>query len=107
MIPNNHHIDIPAAPVPNDIVFVASNPHFLTFSWSSTSSSACFSHYSVNVTSTNSYNTISTTDTSLTLPIPSLNDTEYSISVVAVDTGGRYMNPQGIERYIADGKMMG
>ena len=83
-------------------MFVASNPHFLTFSWSSTSTSICFSHYSVNVTSIDY--TISTTDTNLTLPISSLNDTEYSISVVTVDTGGRYMNPQGVERYIVDGK---
>ena len=38
------------------------------------------------------------------LPIPTpFNDTEYSISVVAVDTGGRYREPQGIEKFIADG----
>ena len=102
MILNNKHVGIPAAPVPNDIVFVASNPHFLIFSWSSSSNSTCFSHYSVNVTSIDY--TISTNNTDLSLPIPSTNGTEYSISVVAVDTGGRYMNPQGIKRYIADGK---
>ena len=102
MILNNKHVGIPVAPVPNDIVFIPSNSHFLTFSWSSSSNSTCFSHYSVNVTSIEY--TINTTDTSLTLPISSTNDTEYSISVVTVDTGGRYMNPQGIERYIVDGK---
>uniref|UniRef100_A0A1X7TJD9 Fibronectin type-III domain-containing protein n=1 Tax=Amphimedon queenslandica TaxID=400682 RepID=A0A1X7TJD9_AMPQE len=75
---------VPSAPVPN-------NPNFtsdaLTFSWSP-STSPCLSHYSVNVTSIEY--TINTTDTSLSLPVPSTNDTEYSISVVAVDTGGRY-----------------
>ena len=101
MILNNKHVGIPAAPVPNDIVFVPSNSHFLTFSWSP-SNSTCFSHYSVNVTSIGY--TISTTDTNLSLPVPSTNDTEYSISVAAVDTGGRYMNPQGMKRYIVDGK---
>ena len=85
-------------------MFVASNPNFLTFSWSSSSNSTCFSHYSVNVTSIDY--TINTTDTSLSLTIQPMNGTEYSISVAAVDTGGRYMNPQGIERYIADGKCM-
>ena len=93
-------LDVPGAPVPNDIDFTTTN---LTFSWSSSSNSTCFSHYSVSVNSIENY-TISTTDTSLSLPIPSTNDTEYSISVAAVDTGGRYMNPQGIKRYIADGK---
>ena len=83
-------------------MFVASNPHFLTFSWS-LSTSTCFSRYNVNVTSIDSY-TINTTNTNLSLPIPSLNDTEYSISVAAVDTGGRYMNPQGMKKYIANGK---
>ena len=83
-------------------MFVASNPHFLTFSWS-LSTSTCFSCYNVNVTSIDSY-TINTTNTNLSLPIPSLNDTEYSISVVTVDTGGRYMNPQRMKKYIANGK---
>ena len=94
-------LDVPGAPVPNDIDFTTTN---LTFSWSSSSNSTCFSHYSVSVNSINSYNTISTTNTSLTLPIFSLNDTEYSISVVTVDTGGRYMNPQGVRTFIVNGK---
>ena len=93
--------DIPAAPNPGNISFTATD---LTFSWSSSSSSACFSHYSVNVTDGTSVTVHTTTNTYLSLPIPSLNDTEYSISVAAVDTGGRYMNPQGMKRYIADGK---
>ena len=90
----------PAIPM-NNLTFTRNS---LTFSWSSSSSSTCFSHYSVNVTSIDNYNTFSTTDTSLTLPISSLNDTEYSISVAAVDTGGRYMDPQGVRTFIADGK---
>ena len=95
------HVDIPAAPIPNSITFTTLD---LTFSWSSSSTSTCFSHYSVNITSTNSYNTINTTDTSLTLPIPSLNDTEYSISVVTVDTGGRYREPLEEITFVASGK---
>ena len=93
--------DTPAAPaLPiNNLTFTN---NALTFSWSSSSNSICFSHYSVNVTSIEY--TISTTNTSLTLPIPSLNDTEHSISVVTVDTGGRNMNPQGIRKFIANGK---
>ena len=93
-------LDIPAAPIPGNITFTATD---LTFPWSS-SNSTCFSHYSVNVTSIDSY-TISTTNTDLSLPISApFNDTEYSISVVTVDTGGRYVNPQGMKRYIVDGK---
>ena len=88
----------PALPI-NNLTFTRNS---LTFSWSSSSSSTCVSHYSVNVTSIDY--TINTTDTSLTLPIPSLNDTEYSISVAAVDTGGRYVNPQGVRTFIADCK---
>ena len=92
---------IPAAPtLPiNNLNFTNTE---LTFLWNTTSNSTCFSHYSVNVTSIN--DTISTTDTNLTLPVPSTNDTEYSISVVTVDTGGRYMNPQGVRTFIANGK---
>ena len=94
-------IGVPTAPVNFSLYFTPDN---LTFSWSSSSSSACFSHYSVNVTSIDY--TISTNNTNLSLPIRPMNGTEYSISVVTVDTGGRYMNPQGIKRYIADGKCM-
>ena len=59
-------------------------------------------YYNVNVTSIDY--TINTTDTSLTLPVPSLNDTEYSISVAAVDTGGRYVNPHNITKFVLNGK---
>ena len=94
--------DIPAAPIPGNVSFT---PTDLTFSWTSSSNSACFLHYSVNVTDDTSSIVFTTTDTNLSLPISApFNDTEYSISVAAVDTGGRYMNPQGMERYIADGK---
>ena len=40
----------------------------------------------------------------MSLPVPSTNDTEYSVSVVAVDTGGRYMDPVGERTFVADGK---
>ena len=89
---------IPAAPVPNDPNFASDT---LTFSWSP-STSTCLSHYNVNVTSIGY--TINTTNTSLSLPVTSTNDTEYSISVVAVDTGGRYMDPVNERTYVADGK---
>ena len=97
---------IPAAPIPGNFTFT---DNALTFSWSSSSNSVCFSNYSVNVTDGISFIVHTTTNTNLSLPIPpaSFNDTEYSISVVTVDTGGRYMNPQGMERYIADGKCYG
>uniref|UniRef100_A0A1X7UKY6 Fibronectin type-III domain-containing protein n=1 Tax=Amphimedon queenslandica TaxID=400682 RepID=A0A1X7UKY6_AMPQE len=87
---------IPDAPVPNDPNFTSDT---LTFSWSP-SNSTCVSHYNVNVTSIDY--TISTNDTSLSLPVPSTNDTEYSISVVAVDTGGRYMNPMDEKSFEAN-----
>ena len=91
--------DIPAAPVPNDPNFTSDT---LGFSWSP-STSPCLSHYSVNVTSIEY--TLNTNDTSLSLDIPRpFNDTEYSISVVAVDTGGRYMDPVGERTFVADGK---
>ena len=93
------HVDIPAAPIPNSITFTTLD---LTFMWNTTSNSTCFSHYSVNVTSIDY--TINTTDTSLTLPISSTNDTEYSISVVTVDTGGRYREPQNEIPFVACGK---
>ena len=73
----------------------------LNFSWSP-STSTCLSHYNVNVTSIEY--TINNNDTSLSLPIPSTNDTKYSISVVAIDTGGRYMDPVGKKTFVADGK---
>ncbi|XP_019861824.1 PREDICTED: uncharacterized protein LOC105315447 [Amphimedon queenslandica] len=88
--------DIPSAPIPGNIKFYSDR---LNFSWSP-STSPCLSHYNVNVTSIEY--TINTTDTSLSLPVPSTNDTQYSISVVAVDTGGRYMNPVGEETFVAD-----
>ena len=94
-------IGVPTAPVNFSLYFTPDN---LTLSWSP-SNSTCISHYSVNVSSISNY-TISTIDTSLSLPTLSLNDTEYSISVVTVDTGGRYMNPQGVRTFIADGKCM-
>ncbi|XP_019853645.1 PREDICTED: uncharacterized protein LOC105313226 [Amphimedon queenslandica] len=90
--------DIPVAPIPGSITFYSDRLHF---SWSP-STSPCVSHYNVNVTSIEC--TINTTDTSLSLPVPSTNDTEYYISVVAVDTGGRYMDPVGERTFVADGK---
>ena len=90
--------DIPAAPIPGSITFYSDR---LNFSWSP-SNSTCLSHYSVNVTGIEY--TINTTDTSLSLPVPSTNDTKYSISVVAVDTGGRYMGPVDEKTFIADGE---
>ena len=92
--------DIPAAPVPSVPDFTSDT---LNFFWSP-STGPCLSHYNVNVTSIDKY-TINTNDTSLSLNISwPFNDTEYSISVVAVDTGGRYMDPQGIRRFISDCK---
>ena len=91
--------DVLAAPVFNDIKFTSDT---LIFSWTPQSTSTCLSHYNVNVTSIEY--TINTTNTSLILPVPSTNDTEYSISVVAVDTGGRYMDPTDEKMFIADGK---
>ena len=88
--------DIPSD-ISGNITFYSNR---LDFSWS-LSNSTCLSHYNVNVTSIEY--TINTTDTSLSLLIPLPNDTQYSISVVAVDTGGRYMDPQVI-RFIPDGK---
>ena len=95
------HVDIPAAPIPNSITFTTLD---LTFSWSSSSTSTCFSHYSVNVTSIEY--TISTTDTNLSLPVSPapFNNTEYSISVVTVDTGGRYREPLEEITFVASGK---
>ena len=90
--------DVLAAPV-SDIKFTSDT---LIFSWTPQSTSPCLSHYSVNVTSIEY--TINTTDTSLSLPVPSTNDTEYSISVVAVDTAGRYMDPTNKITFIVDGK---
>ena len=87
------------APVPNELM---TEPNYFTFSWSP-STSPCVSHYNVNVTSIEY--TINTNDTSLSLPIPSTNDTEYSISVVAVDTGGRYMDPVDKRTFVPDGKI--
>ena len=94
------HAGIPVAPVMTNFDFIKSTT--VNFSWSSSSNSTCFSHYSVNVTSIGY--TISTNNTNLTLPIPSLNDTEYSISVAAVDTGGRYVNPHNITKFVLNGK---
>ena len=94
-------VDIPAAPSPGNITFSTLD---LTFSWSSSSNSDCFSHYSINVTDGTSVTVITTTETSLTLPIPSTNDTEYSISVVTVDTGGRYREPLEEITFVASGK---
>uniref|UniRef100_A0A1X7TGK6 Fibronectin type-III domain-containing protein n=1 Tax=Amphimedon queenslandica TaxID=400682 RepID=A0A1X7TGK6_AMPQE len=90
-------IIIAAAPVSNDIKFTSDT---LIFSWTPQSTSPCLSHYSVNVTSIEY--TINTTNTSLSLPVHSTNDTEYSINVVAVDTGGRYMDPTSKITFIAD-----
>uniref|UniRef100_A0A1X7TZR8 Fibronectin type-III domain-containing protein n=1 Tax=Amphimedon queenslandica TaxID=400682 RepID=A0A1X7TZR8_AMPQE len=89
--------DVLAAPVSSDIKFTSDT---LVFSWTPQSTSPCLSHYSVNVTSIEY--TINTTNTSLNLPVPLINNTEYSISVVAVDTGGRYMDPTDIKTFIAD-----
>uniref|UniRef100_A0A1X7TIM3 SRCR domain-containing protein n=1 Tax=Amphimedon queenslandica TaxID=400682 RepID=A0A1X7TIM3_AMPQE len=72
---------IPASAANNNLTFTLTNVIFS----SSPSTSPCVSHYNVNVTSIEY--TINTNDTSLSLPVPSTNDTEYSISVVAVDTG--------------------
>ena len=36
--------------------------------------------------------------------MPSTNDTEYSISVAAVDTGGRYREPVDEMTFVASGK---
>uniref|UniRef100_A0A1X7UK33 Fibronectin type-III domain-containing protein n=1 Tax=Amphimedon queenslandica TaxID=400682 RepID=A0A1X7UK33_AMPQE len=88
--------NIPSAPIPSSITFYSDS---LTFPWSP-SNSSCLSHYNVNVTSIEY--TISTNDTSLSLPVPSTNDTEHSISVVAVDTGGRYMDPVDQRTFVAD-----
>ena len=85
-------------PVSGSVSFTPTN---LTFSWSSLNNT-CVSHYSVNVTSIDY--TISTTNTSLTLPIPSLNDTEYSISVAAVTFVGRSVEGDDDRTFIADGK---
>ena len=98
MFPTSDIISDP--PVSGSVTFTSTD---LTFSWSSSSNSACVSHYSVNVTSIDSY-TISTTDTSLILPIPSLNDTEYSISVAAVTFVGRSVEGDDDRTFIADGK---
>uniref|UniRef100_A0A1X7U0L9 Fibronectin type-III domain-containing protein n=1 Tax=Amphimedon queenslandica TaxID=400682 RepID=A0A1X7U0L9_AMPQE len=89
--------DVLAAPVFNDIKFTSDT---LIFSWTPQSTSPCLSHYSVNITSIEY--TINTTNTSLSLPVHSTNDTEYSISVVAVDTAGRYMDPTDKKTFIAD-----
>ena len=91
--------DVLAAPVSNDIKFTSDT---LIFSWTTQSTSPCLSHYSVNVTSIEY--TINTTDTSLSLPVHSNNNTEYSINVVAVDTAGRYMDPVDERTFIANGK---
>uniref|UniRef100_A0A1X7TZH4 Fibronectin type-III domain-containing protein n=1 Tax=Amphimedon queenslandica TaxID=400682 RepID=A0A1X7TZH4_AMPQE len=89
--------DVLAAPVSSDIKFTSDT---LVFSWTPQSTSPCLSHYSVNVTSIEY--TINTTNTSLSLPVHLTNDTEYSISVVAVDTAGRYMDPTSKIIFIAD-----
>uniref|UniRef100_A0A1X7ULN7 Fibronectin type-III domain-containing protein n=1 Tax=Amphimedon queenslandica TaxID=400682 RepID=A0A1X7ULN7_AMPQE len=79
--------DILPAPVANPLTF--GSTHF-TFSWSP-STGQCFSNYAVSITSSVSNVTYMTNDTSLVIPISeSFNDTEYSVSVGAVDTGGRY-----------------
>ena len=96
-----HTLDILPAPVPNELT---ANLNYFTFSWTPQSTSPCFSSYIVFVNSSVSNVTYTTTNTSQDLPTQPFNDTEYSVSVVAVDTGGRYMEPQGIETFIPDGK---
>ncbi|XP_019851614.1 PREDICTED: uncharacterized protein LOC105312632 [Amphimedon queenslandica] len=81
--------DILPAPVANPLTF--GSTHF-TFSWSP-STGQCFTNYTVSITSSVSNVTYVTNDTSLVIPISkSFNDTEYSVSIGAVDTGGRYMS---------------
>ena len=101
---NLNSLDIPPYPVPNDITYIVSSSA-LNFSWAA-STSNCLSHYNVTVTSVSTsvtYN-ISTSNTELLLPLPAPNNTEYSISVAAVDTGDRFMEPQESKTFIPDGK---
>ncbi|XP_019863753.1 PREDICTED: uncharacterized protein LOC109592858, partial [Amphimedon queenslandica] len=83
-------------PVPNQLLIYS---NYFNVSWIPQSNSHCFSSYIVSITSSASNVTYVTTDTSLSLPVPSTNDTEYSISVVAVDTGGRYMDPLNVIKF--------
>uniref|UniRef100_A0A1X7SJI2 Fibronectin type-III domain-containing protein n=1 Tax=Amphimedon queenslandica TaxID=400682 RepID=A0A1X7SJI2_AMPQE len=87
------------APVPDQLT---ANSNYFSFSWTPQSASPCLSSYLVFVNSSVSNVTYTTTDTSLSLPVPSTNDTEHSISVVAVDTGGRYMNSLGMRIFTPD-----
>ena len=89
------------APVPNEL---SVDPDYFSFSWTPQLTSPCLSSYIVFVNSSVSNVTYTTTDTSLSLPVPSTNDTEYSISVVAVDTGGRYMDPPSVIKFTPNGK---
>ena len=102
---NLDSLDIPPYPAPNDITYIVSSSA-LNFSWAA-STSNCLSHYNVTVTSVSStsvtYNTTAS-DTELLLPLPAPNNTEYSISVAAVDTGGRFMEPQEAKTFRPDGK---
>ena len=90
------------APVSNELII---NPNYFNFSWTPQLTSPCFSSYIVFVNSSVSNVTYTTTDTSVELPTQPFNDTEYFISVAAVDTGGRYMSSQGMRLFTPDGKL--
>ena len=93
-------VGILPAPAPNEL---SVDPNYFHFSWTPQSTSPCLSNYIVFVNSSVSNVTYTTTDTSLSLPVPSTNGTEYSIGVVAVDIGGRYMNSVGMRMFTPDG----
>ena len=97
-------LDVLPGIVPN---ISAINPDNYTISWPP-STSPCLSNYTVNIISTVSdisYGNIPATDTNFVVDISGpLNDTVYSISVAAVDTGGRYMDPVDEISLIIDGK---
>uniref|UniRef100_A0A1X7TVE6 Fibronectin type-III domain-containing protein n=1 Tax=Amphimedon queenslandica TaxID=400682 RepID=A0A1X7TVE6_AMPQE len=68
-------------PAPSDYVNV---------DWHLRSLNPCVSHYIVMRTSATDSVNFTSTDVGLSLPIPSLNDSLYTFTVIAVDTGGRY-----------------
>ena len=84
---------------------------YLTLHWNLQSSNPnpCFTHYIIMITSaTDAADSVNYTvippDRSLTLPIPSLNDTEYTFTITAVDAAGRYGHfPYQNRPYISDG----
>ena len=73
----------------------------VTFSW--TVSSSCVTHYSVYTTINN--NPINTTNTSLTVPLPSQrNDIVHTVRIAAIDYAGRSTNSSNVGTFILNGK---